>query len=148
VVVAGSDRWARQEADDLAAAGSEVTLITQDDASPTDVAAFAVIRGRIIGLEAASGLEAVLVQSGGSGAPRRVPARAVFVQTGRRPALDFAPELLTRDEQGRLVTDLALQTNLPRLFAAGDARAGAPRTVAAAMTEGRRAAESARVTLG
>lgn len=147
VVVAGSGRWARQEADDLAAAGSEVALITHDDASPADAAAFAVIRGHIIGLEAASGLEAVLVQPSGGAASRRLPARAVFVQTGRRPALDFAPEILTRDEQGRVVTDLALQTNLPRLFAAGDARAGAPRTLAAAMAEGRRAAEAARVTL-
>ena len=77
------------------------------------------MRGRIIGLEAAPGLDAVLVQPHSGGAPQRLPARAVFVQTGRRPALDFAPEILTRDEQGRLVTDLALQTNLPRLSPPG-----------------------------
>jgi thioredoxin reductase (NADPH) len=146
VVVAGDDRWARQEARDLTVIASSVTLVTQADAPPPAAEAFAVIRGRITALEGVSGLEAVLVQVDG-GATRRLPARAVFVQTGRRPALALAPEILARDPAGRVVTGTALQTNMDGLFAAGDVRAGTPGTLAAAMAEGRRAAEAARAML-
>jgi thioredoxin reductase (NADPH) len=147
VVVAGADRWAQQEARELAAIASEVTFVSQGDAPTPEAAAFAVIRGRIVALEGVSGLEAVLVQPDEGGAPRRLPAQAVFVQTARRPALGFAPETLTRDATGHLVTDATLQTNLPGLFAAGDVRAGTPRTLAAAMADGRGAAESVRAAL-
>jgi len=102
-----------------------------------------VIQGRIVALEGTAGLEAVLVQPVSGGAPQRLPAQAVFVQSTRRPALGFAPAALARDAEGRLVTDAALQCSMPRLFAAGDARAGASRTLTAAIAEGRRAAASA-----
>jgi thioredoxin reductase (NADPH) len=147
VVVAGADRWAQQEARELAAIASEVTLVSQQDAPPAGAEAFAVIRGRIVALEGVSGLEAVLVQLNDGGTPRRLPAQAIFVQTDRRPALGFAPETLARDATGHLVTDATLQTSLPGLFAAGDVRAGTPRTLAAAMADGRNAAASVRAAL-
>jgi thioredoxin reductase (NADPH) len=143
VVVAGADRWARQEARELAAIASEVTLVSQQDDPPPGTEAFAALRGRIVALEGGAGLEAVLVQRDQDGALLRLPARAVFVQTARRPALAFAPETLARDATGRVITDTMLQTNLPGLFAAGDIRAGTPRTLAATTADGRCAAASA-----
>jgi thioredoxin reductase (NADPH) len=174
VVVAGDDRWARLEAQELAAIASPVTLVTQSGVTQSgvtqsgvtqsgvtqsgitqsgvspgglDSAGFTVIRGCITALEGAAGLEAVLVQPAGGGPPQRLPAQAVFVQSTRRPALGFVPNPLACDADCRLVTDDSLQCSMPRLFAAGDARAGAPRTLTPAIAEARRAAASARDAL-
>ena len=146
VAVAGTDRWAILEAQELAANGSQVTLIAQGHPAPT-VDNVAVISGRIVALEGTNGLASVLVQPNDGDVPRRLPTQVVFVQTGRRPVLNFAPAILARDADGRPIADAALRTNLPGLFAAGDARAGSPRTLAAAMEDGRRAAASARNAL-
>ncbi|MGE0222535.1 MAG: NAD(P)/FAD-dependent oxidoreductase [Acetobacteraceae bacterium] len=139
VVVAGADRWAVQEARDLAESGCSVTLIAPE-ATPEQHPNLTVIQGRITALEGANGLDAIHVQPAAGGAPQRLPTPVLFVQTGRRPALAFAPAALARDADGRIVTDAALRTSLPNLLAAGDARAGAPRTLVAAMEDGKRAA--------
>lgn len=144
VLVAGSDRWAVAEARELAGIGAQVTLVTQGGPAAAPSEPIAMLQGRITALEGASGLEAVLVQPDRGGPELRLAARAVFVQTARRPALDFAPANLARDADGRLVTDPARRSSLPGLFAAGDARADAPRTVADAMADGRTAALAAR----
>ena len=141
VVVAGGDRWAQQEARDLAAIASSVTLVTQGAPSPA-MENVAVIPGHVTALEGAGGLESVTVQADDGSTPQRLPASAIFVQTGRRPALHFAPETLARDPNGRLIVSEALETSLPALFAAGDARAGSPGTFTAAMDDGRRAASA------
>lgn len=138
VVVVGTDRWAVQEALDLLPMAGAVALVTQGR-GPLEVPGVAVIPGRVTGLEGKAGLEAVLVQQLGA-APKRLPARAVFVQDGRRPALGFASAELARDAAGRLVVDDALRCGPPGLLAVGEARAGFPSTLAAAMEDGRRAA--------
>jgi len=147
VVVAGGDRWAVAEARELTATGSEVTLVTQDSAAPHAADGFKILPGRVIALEGDPGLEAVLIQPGEGGPPERLAAQGIFIQSGRHPALDFAPVDLARGADGRLIIDMTLQTNLPNLFAAGDARAGAARNLAQAMADGKRAAEAAIATL-
>lgn len=147
VVVAGADRWAVQEARDLAAIASEVVLVTQGSVTPPAAGGFAVISGSIIALEGAPGLEAVLVGPDDGTATRRVATQAVFVQTGRRPAAGFAPEALARGSDGRLVVDAARQCSMQGLFAVGDARAGAIRSLANALEDGRRAAAEAHAIL-
>ncbi len=139
VVVAGSDRWALHEARELAPLAGSVTLLTHGGAVPVDPGV-PVLAARITGLAGDDGLESVTIQPDDGGATRTLPARAVFVQTGRRPALDFAPADLARDADGRILVDAALRTNLPGLLAIGDARAGAPRTLAAAIDDARLAA--------
>lgn len=146
VAVAGSDRWALAEARDLVAMGCQVTLITDSTDAHADGAT--VLPGKIVALEGSDGLSAVLVQPPGADDPLRVPMRALFVQTGRQPALDFAPASLGRDIQGRLTTDGALGCTLPGLYAAGDVRAGAVRSVAEAINDGKRAAATVRAALG
>jgi thioredoxin reductase (NADPH) len=142
VVVAGADRWAALEAQELSAGCSEVTLVTQGGVAPASDG-FTVISGRIVALEGARGLDAVTVQPDDGSAPKRVTTQAVFVQTGRRPAGGFALQGLACGPDGRLVTDDARQTSLPGLYAAGDARTGAERTLGFAMEDGRRAAAGA-----
>lgn len=146
VVVAGHDRWAVEEARELRGTASAVTLVTQGGTPEALPEGITVLPGHVAALEGTAGLDAVTVR-GADGAAQRVPARAVFVQAGRRPALGFAPEALARDAAGRLVTDDALRCSMPGLFALGDARSGAARTLAAATAEGRRVA-AALIPLG
>ncbi len=140
VVVAGADRWAIQEATELAAIASAVTLICQGAPPPPPPDRVTVIDGRITALHGSDGLCSVTVLA--DAMQRPLPARAVFIQTHRRPALDFAPAGLTRDADGRIVTDSARRTSLAGLYAAGDGRAGTPRTLTAAMEDGRLAGAS------
>jgi thioredoxin reductase (NADPH) len=146
VIVAGADRWAAQEARELAAVCSQVTLVTQGGAAPASDG-FAVISGHIVALEGARGLDAAVVQPDDGSAPKRLTTQAVFVQTGRRPAAGFGQQGLTCGPDGRLVTDDARQTGLPGVYAAGDARAGAERALGFAMEDGRRAAAGAQAGL-
>ncbi|HVY14556.1 MAG TPA: NAD(P)/FAD-dependent oxidoreductase [Rhodopila sp.] len=139
VVVAGADRWAVEEARELAATASRVTLVTQGAPAPA-ADGITVIAGRITALGGSPGLDSVTVQPADGAAPKRLETLAVFIQTGRRPAVGFAPADLSRDADGRLVTGDAQQCSLPGLFAAGDARSGAERTLRFAMEDGRRAA--------
>lgn len=137
VVVAGADRWARQEAIELLDSASDVTLVTQGEAAPA-LDGIVVRTARVTALHGTDGLDAVTI-TGEQGAAT-LSAAAIFIQTGRRPALDFAPPELARDEAGRVIAGAALATNLPNLYVAGDTRAGSPRTLAAAMADGRQAA--------
>jgi len=146
VVVAGAGRWAIQDAIDLAGLAGHVALICPDEAAPhsdestTKLAGLpnvTVTPGRIVGLEGAEGLEAVIVARGP--ARERQPARAVFVQSNRRAALGFAADVLAMDGVGRARVDDDLCTSDPRAYAAGDVRAGAPEQLASAIADGQRA---------
>ena len=140
VAVAGGGRWARQDAIDLTAFASQVTLIEDGEAAPV-IEGITVVNGRVVALEGQDGLDTVLVEA--AGAIIRIPARGVFVQTRRGADTGFAPASLAHAPDGRLITNEALETNLPNLFAAGDARAGSGPTITAATADGRRAAISA-----
>ena len=86
VVVAGSGRWAVQEARALAETASHVTLITQGDPVPpqTDIT---VVDARIVALEGGNGLDAIRLD----GPPHRIETPVLFLQTGRRPARELLP---------------------------------------------------------
>ena len=147
VVVAGAGRWAVQEARDLAGFDCGVTLITQGEAEPPAADGLAIVSGRILGLDGAPALEAVIVAPDDSPEPLRLPAKAVFVQAGRRPGLGFTQKALACDPDGRLIANTDLQCDMAGLFVAGDARAGADRTLACAIEDGRRAAAGAHTML-
>jgi thioredoxin reductase (NADPH) len=130
VVVTGHDRWAVQDALDLAVTAEHVTLVTQDG-EPDEQAAIlgtrpnaAIWHGRVAALTGKEGLESVTVEQNGQAS--QLPARAIFVQSGRRAPLGFAGDLRT-----------------PGLFLAGDCRPGAEETVAAAEADGARAGAAA-----
>ncbi len=124
VVVAGHDRWAVQEAAELAASCAQVTLVTQggapEVAALAGLANVAVWPGRVTALGGAGGLESVTVDGAA------LPARAIFVQWGRVAPLGIAAALDT-----------------PGLFLAGDCRPGAAESVAAAEADGAKAGMAA-----
>ena len=78
-----------------------------------------------------------------------MPAEGLFVLIGAHPLTDWLPPAMARDRYGFLLTgdDLngdwrlerspySLETSIPGVFAAGDARHGSVKRVAAAVGEG------------
>jgi thioredoxin reductase (NADPH) len=126
VVVAGHDRWAVQEALDLAATAEHVTLVTQG-VDPHETAAIlgtlpnaAIWPGRVTALAGVNGLDSVSVDG------TSLPARAIFVPSGRTAPLGFVAKPTA---QG--------------LFLAGDCSPGATETVLAAEAAGAQAGTAA-----
>jgi thioredoxin reductase (NADPH) len=100
-------------------------------------------------------MERVALQSLDAGTSQMEEADALFVFIGTRPQTDWLPPDVMRDAKGFVLTGrnlvavdgyrriwkeprepLPLETSVPGLFAAGDARAGAMNRVASAVGEG------------
>lgn len=65
-----------------------------------------------------------------------LPVNGVFIFVGYQPNNDFFPPELDVDQQGYLVTDENLHTNIPGVFAIGDVRHKALRQVTTAVGDG------------
>lgn len=100
-------------------------------------------------------LEAITLADASTGEAREVPADAVFIFIGTAPRTEIVADLVTRDPGGFILTgrDLMVagkrpaawtadrdpmpyETSVPGVFAAGDARHGSGKRVAAAVGEG------------
>jgi thioredoxin reductase (NADPH) len=62
--------------------------------------------------------------------------QGVFVFIGLTPNSAFVSNLVDTDERGFILTDGTLQTSVPGIFAAGDARMGSTKQAASAAGEG------------
>lgn len=108
-------------------------------------------------------LEYLVLEDSGSGLTETVPAAALFVLIGARPHTGWLPPEIERDDRGFVVTDrdllsdqrpparwaperppLPLETSMPGIFAAGDARHRSMKRVAPAVGEGSIAINSVR----
>ncbi|TFZ05610.1 FAD-binding protein [Ramlibacter henchirensis] len=78
-----------------------------------------------------------------SGSVREVEAGGVFVYAGLQAETEFLGGALRLDADGRIVTDTSFGTSVAGIFAAGDIRSGVPYLLAAAVEEGRSAAQAA-----
>jgi thioredoxin reductase len=98
-------------------------------------------------------LQSLVLQDTTSGARRSVPADALFVLIGSQPRTQWLGASVARDRRGFILTGpdlsagtghrwppgrppLPLETSLPGVFAAGDARRGSVKRVASAVGEG------------
>ena len=95
-------------------------------------------------------LERLVLRDERLGSESTVPADALFVLIGARPHTDWLPPGVARDEHGFLLTGddlpadawplerqpLPLETSMPGVLAAGDARHGSVKRVASAVGEG------------
>ena len=93
-------------------------------------------------------LEKVRVRNVSTQASIDIACAGFFAYIGLTPNCDFAPAELARDAAGLLVTNDALQTNMPGLFAAGAVRAGYGGLITHAVAEGNKAAKAAVAQLG
>jgi thioredoxin reductase (NADPH) len=109
----------------------------------------------IVGVRGAGRLEAIDVQDTTSGDTRTLDAAAVFIFVGSAPRTGMVAELVARDQRGFILTGrevmpnnrkpggwptdrdpFLFETSVPGIFAAGDARRGSGKRVAAAVGEG------------
>jgi len=94
-------------------------------------------------------LQRLVLHDRATGEDETVPADALFVLIGARPLTEWLPPEIARDGHGFLLTGddvgdawplgrrpFPLETSVPRVFAAGDARHGSVKRVAAAVGEG------------
>jgi thioredoxin reductase (NADPH) len=107
---------------------------------------------QVVGLLGDDRLQAIETSTDG-GPPERVATDALFIMIGAVPRTDWLPEAVRRDEHGFVLSgrDLLeqarehwpldrdpypLETSVPGVFAAGDARHGSSKRVASAVGEG------------
>jgi thioredoxin reductase (NADPH) len=67
----------------------------------------------------------------------------VLVHVGLEPMTDYLEGVVPRDEQGQIIVNARLETEVPGVLAAGDIRSGSPRQVVTAVGDGAIAATSA-----
>jgi thioredoxin reductase (NADPH) len=81
-------------------------------------------------------LRGVVLRDTLTGEQREEHPAGVFVFVGLSPNTEVVKNLVQRDERGFILTDAALQTSVPGVFAAGDCRAGSTKQAASAAGEG------------
>jgi thioredoxin reductase (NADPH) len=81
-------------------------------------------------------LEGVAVERGASGETETLDVGGVNVNVGSVPNTDFLEGTLDLDTEGRIVVDNRMETTVPGIYAAGDARQGSPHEIAAAVGDG------------
>ena len=91
-------------------------------------------------LEIAGILTGVVVRNTKTGEEETLRPAGIFVFIGMEPNTRFVRAQLPLDDWGFVVTDRALQTSVPGVFACGDVRAGSTKQVASAAGEGATAA--------
>lgn len=87
-------------------------------------------------------LQAILVKNVKTGETERVDCNGLFVAVGQKPASEGLAGV-ELDQNGYVITDDAMRTNLQGVFAAGDIRKKTLRQVVTATADGAIAAESA-----
>lgn len=118
----------------------------------------------LVRMEGNPALERIVLRHRESGEERTVETPAVFCMIGATPRTDWLPPEIERDEKGFVKTGAdvagspawreadrrpeAQETSRPGVFAAGDARAGSVKRVAAAVGEGGTAVECIHNVLG
>ena len=85
-------------------------------------------------------LSSVTIKDLKTGVLEELTPGAVFVFIGLTPNTDFIKDSVELDQFGFILTGPTLETNVPGVFAAGDARKGSTKQVATAVGEGAAAA--------
>ncbi len=94
-------------------------------------------------IEGKDTVEEVVVKNVKTGKLSSVSVDGVFIAIGYTPNTDFVKDLVQLDEQGYIVTDEHMKTQVPGLFAAGDIRKKSLRQVVTAVADGAIAAVEA-----
>ena len=138
VGVLGAGPFALSEAAALAGVASRVVLLTNGEepasAPPEGVLAD---KRRLAGLSGERALDGVLTEDGG-----KIPLDGLFIALGTASGADFAASAGILLEDGYIKIDRSGATNVPGIFAAGDA-AGGFLQMSAAVGEGAAAGHSA-----
>jgi thioredoxin reductase (NADPH) len=165
VFIVGAGNSAGQAALHLAKHARAVTLLVRGDSyaksmssylvSAIESTANVVVRHRteVVDGGGDGSLEYLELIDRARGTTEQVPAGALFIMIGGEPHTRWLPDAIARDPQGYFITGrdlleqpgvqwdhdrepLTLETSMPGVFAAGDARQGSMKRVASAVGEG------------
>ena len=101
----------------------------------------------VTGLVGQDALEGLVLNNVKTNEESRLTVDGLFIFVGYTPQNEFLPKSLALDEQGFLVTDNEMRTNIPGIFAAGDIRSKFCRQVTTAVGDGATAANAAFIYL-
>jgi thioredoxin reductase (NADPH) len=154
LLVIGGGNSAVEESLFLARFASRITIVSRGElsASRTALAKLAeqtsidVLPGTVpVAFVGQAGhLETVVLRDEASGQQREVHPGGVFVFVGLTANTQLVQGLVKLDERGAIQTDPTLQSSVPGIFAAGDARTGSTKQAASAAGEGAAVALSIR----
>lgn len=146
IVVIGGGNSALEEAVALTKYASSVTIVHEFDhfqAQPWAVAEaernpkIRFLMAQEVREFAGDGsLAEVVVASKSDGTVARIPASGAFLFIGYVPNTRFLEGVVTLTPRGEIVTDDAMRTSLPGVFAVGDARAKRYRQITTAVADG------------
>jgi thioredoxin reductase (NADPH) len=164
VMVVGAGNAAGQAVVHLSKKARRVILIVRGDSLGTSMSDYLVrdisrrpngeirLRTEVVDGSGDSALQRVVLLDPASRALETVPADALFALIGVRPHTEWLGATLQRDQKGFIITGrdldragvswslerglLPLETNMPGVFAVGDARQGSVERVASAVGEG------------
>jgi thioredoxin reductase (NADPH) len=165
VFIVGAGNSAGQAALNLAKYARVVTLLVRGDSLAKSMSSYlmraiestpnVVVRHRtdVVDGTGDGSLESITLADRANDTVKEVPAAALFIMIGGEPHTDWLPDEIARDAHGYLITGrdilnqpeahwdedrepLLLETSMPGVFAAGDARQGSIKRVASAVGEG------------
>jgi thioredoxin reductase (NADPH) len=150
VAVIGGGNSAGEESIFLARFASQVTILVRgDDLTASKLVADKVRQSptvtvrphvEVVAFQGDGKLKSVAIRDRQSGAEEEIQPAGVFVFVGLTPNTSWLPAEITRDDAGFIITRGMLETTIPGVFAAGDARAGSTKQAASAVGEGATAA--------
>lgn len=88
-------------------------------------------------------MTAAILENTYTGATRQIPAQGIFLFIGQKPNTNQFADTIKLSEQGFILTDEEMRTNLPGVFAAGDVVEKRYRQIPTAMSDGAVAALAA-----
>lgn len=158
VAVIGGGDAALQEAKVLAGYAGKVHLVhrgTEFSARPEIAEAARACtnidihwRSAVEEIAGGDAVESIRLRNLDNGTIENVPCSGVFAYVGLEPNASFVPPAVTRDGQGALVTDEAMHTALPGVYAIGAVRAGYAGRLKDAIAEAEAAVKAVAVRLG
>lgn len=90
----------------------------------------------VVGAEGRKHLERLVLQRTDESDRRTVAADGLFVFIGAEPRTQWLEGVVDRDDQGFILANERMETSVPGVFVAGDARAGSVKRIASAVGEG------------
>lgn len=119
VAVLGAGEYARSEAAELIPLASKVYILTNGREIAKENTDTEIIEDKIASLEGGIKLEKVVFNNG-----KTLDIDGLFIAVGTASSSDLAKKIGAVTENGRIITDSDMQTNIPGLFAAGDCVGG------------------------
>ncbi len=103
----------------------------------------AVLNSNVVEILGGDNLSGVVVECCQAGGKRTIELDGLFIFIGFAPLVEFLPNEIDVDNDGFVITDNEMRTNIPGIFAAGDVRSKLCRQVTTAVGDGATAANTA-----